>query len=240
VPLPDLAATHEHDPEHRIWCERSTPASARTGATAGSSLAAVARLGSLPAADGNGSRENPQELWSATVEALEVRPFHPPAWLLLAQIARGQGAHGLARQCAERAHELAPGWRRPRKFLKSLPKGGGKPPDWMPLPETTGTSSHPTGGRLSVLLIARDEEASLGRCLASVKEVAHQIIVVDTGSTDRTVEIAREHGAEVHAFEWCDDFAAARNAALEHARGDWVLVLDADEELPADSVDPAA
>jgi tetratricopeptide (TPR) repeat protein len=57
--------------------------------------------------------------------------------------------------------------------------------------------------------------------------------VVDTGSTDRTVEIARKFGAEVHSFTWCDDFSAARNVALEHATGDWVLALDADEELSA-------
>ena len=63
---------------------------------------------------------------------------------------------------------------------------------------------------------------------------ADQIVVVDTGSNDRTVEIAEEHGAEVHLFAWCDDFSAARNAALEHVRGDWVLVLDADEELTAE------
>ena len=62
---------------------------------------------------------------------------------------------------------------------------------------------------------------------------ASQIVVVDTGSTDRTVEIAREFGAEIYSFAWCDDFAAARNAALEHATGDWILMLDADEELPA-------
>jgi glycosyltransferase involved in cell wall biosynthesis len=54
---------------------------------------------------------------------------------------------------------------------------------------------------------------------------------VDTGSTDRTIEIAREFGAEVHSFAWCDDFSAARNAALEHATGDWILIIDADEEL---------
>jgi tetratricopeptide (TPR) repeat protein len=63
--------------------------------------------------------------------------------------------------------------------------------------------------------------------------LAAQVIVVDTGSTDRTVEIAREFGAEIYSFAWCDDFAAARNAALEPATGDWVLMLDADEELPA-------
>jgi tetratricopeptide (TPR) repeat protein len=60
---------------------------------------------------------------------------------------------------------------------------------------------------------------------------------VDTGSTDRTVEIAKEFGAKIHVFAWCDDFSAARNAALEHAAGDWVLVLDADEELSADGRD---
>jgi len=64
--------------------------------------------------------------------------------------------------------------------------------------------------------------------------VASQIIVVDTGSADRTKQIAQEHGAEVYDFKWNDDFSVARNVALEHARGDWVLVLDADEELSAD------
>ena len=66
-----------------------------------------------------------------------------------------------------------------------------------------------------------------------MRSLANQIVVVDTGSTDRTVEIAKEFGAEVHSFTWSDDFSAARNAALEHATGDWVLALDADEELSA-------
>jgi tetratricopeptide (TPR) repeat protein len=85
-------------------------------------------------------------------------------------------------------------------------------------------------------LIVRNEERHLARCLASVKPVAWQMIVVDTGSNDRTVDIAREFGAEVHHYAWCDDFSAARNEALSHARGDWVLSLDADEELPAESL----
>ena len=86
--------------------------------------------------------------------------------------------------------------------------------------------------RISVCLIARDEDQFLDRCLSSIREIASQIVLVDTGSTDRTVDIAKSHGAEVHHFIWCDDFSAARNAGLEHARGDWILVLDADEELP--------
>lgn len=78
-------------------------------------------------------------------------------------------------------------------------------------------------------MIARDEAASIGRCLASAAEHVDAMLVLDTGSTDATVAIARAAGAEVQRFAWCDDFAAARNAALDHSRADWNLVLDADE-----------
>ncbi len=80
-------------------------------------------------------------------------------------------------------------------------------------------------------MIVRDEEALLDRCLESVKGVVDEICVLDTGSTDSTVEIAEKHGARVGSFKWCSDFAAARNASLEMATGDWILVLDADEAL---------
>lgn len=71
----------------------------------------------------------------------------------------------------------------------------------------------------------------LPRCLESVRGAVDEIIVVDTGSADRSVDIAREYGALVVEFAWCDDFAAARNAGLERASGDWILFLDADEAL---------
>ncbi len=87
---------------------------------------------------------------------------------------------------------------------------------------------------LTVCVIARNEERFIARCLDSVRPVADQVVVLDTGSTDRTVELALAAGAEVHHFAWCNDFAAARNAVLAHARGTWVLMLDADEELPPD------
>jgi len=89
---------------------------------------------------------------------------------------------------------------------------------------------------LSVCIIARNEELNLPRALASVRGIADEVIVADTGSTDRTVEIAKESGAIVCHFPWCDDFSAARNFAISHARGDWILWMDADEELLPESV----
>jgi len=90
---------------------------------------------------------------------------------------------------------------------------------------------------LSVCIIARNEGKALPRALASVRGIADEIVVVDTGSTDRTVEIAKEMGAVVGHFPWCDDFSAARNFALDRARGDWIFWLDADEELLPESFD---
>jgi tetratricopeptide (TPR) repeat protein len=89
---------------------------------------------------------------------------------------------------------------------------------------------------LSVCLIARNEAASLPRALQSVQSVADEVIVADTGSTDGTEQVARDLGAVVCRFPWCDDFSAARNHAISQAHGDWVFWLDADEELLPESV----
>ena len=82
-------------------------------------------------------------------------------------------------------------------------------------------------------MIVRDEQDNLPHALESVRGIFDEIVVVDTGSTDRTKEIAREFGARVFDFTWIDDFAAARNDALSHATGDYAFWLDAD-----DVVDP--
>ncbi|MCK6446381.1 MAG: glycosyltransferase [Planctomycetes bacterium] len=84
-------------------------------------------------------------------------------------------------------------------------------------------------------VIARDEETNLPRLLASVRGIVDETVVVDTGSRDRTLELAAELGARTATFAWCDDFAAARNAASELVRADWVIALDADEELVTES-----
>lgn len=80
-------------------------------------------------------------------------------------------------------------------------------------------------------MIVKDEESTLTRCLDSVKEEVDEIIIVDTGSSDRTREICLEYGASVLDMEWNNSFAQARNYGLKHATGDWILWLDADEEL---------
>jgi glycosyltransferase involved in cell wall biosynthesis len=89
---------------------------------------------------------------------------------------------------------------------------------------------------LTLCMVVKNEEATLPRCLDSVRGVAAEFLIVDTGSTDRTPQIAADYGAEVLPFDFTIvDFAAARNHAIARARGRWILVLDADETL-----DPAA
>ena len=85
--------------------------------------------------------------------------------------------------------------------------------------------------KLNLVMIVKNEEASLGRCLQSAGPLADEIILADTGSTDGTRELALSMGARVWDFLWADDFSAARNFALDHSDGDWNLVLDGDEYL---------
>ncbi|MGF1515730.1 MAG: tetratricopeptide repeat protein [Elainellaceae cyanobacterium] len=84
---------------------------------------------------------------------------------------------------------------------------------------------------LSLCMIVKDEAERLAACLKSAQPIVDEIIIVDTGSTDATPEIAQQFGASVHHTPWNNDFAAPRNLALQQATQDWVLVLDADEYL---------
>ena len=85
--------------------------------------------------------------------------------------------------------------------------------------------------RLSQCMIVKNEEKNIRRALSWGKEIMWEQIVVDTGSTDQTVSIAMEMGAKVFHFQWIDDFASAKNYAIEKAQGDWIVFLDADEYL---------
>jgi glycosyltransferase involved in cell wall biosynthesis len=96
--------------------------------------------------------------------------------------------------------------------------------------------------RLALVMIARDEARAIGRALMSARPLVERMILLDTGSVDGTREIAAANGAEVFRFDWIDDFAAARNAALAHSDADWNLILDADEwiEDGAEALEPEA
>jgi len=88
--------------------------------------------------------------------------------------------------------------------------------------------------KLSLCMIVKNEERNIEKALDWAKDIVFEIIVVDTGSTDRTIEIAKRMGAKVYHFEWINDFAAAKNYAIEQATGDWIVLLDADEYFPSE------
>ena len=84
---------------------------------------------------------------------------------------------------------------------------------------------------LSICMIVKNEEKMLPDCLESVKNIADEIIIVDTGSTDKTIEIAKKYGAKIYYFEWTNDFSEARNESIKYSTSKWILYLDADERL---------
>ena len=228
VPLPELPLTHQLSVDGRCWMEKVMAAAAKAKPI---TLPPCALVGQLREAQQFLQQKKLPAAWGATRAALKHRPFHPEAYLLLAEIALAAQDSVAALACAQFARQIAPEFRPAKKFLKGKLHGHLKP-EWLVMPEEIGKHKSESRNWLSVCLIVKNEERFLGQCLASIKGLAHQVVVVDTGSTDRTVAVAKEHGAQVHSFAWCDDFSAARNAALEHATGDWVLILDADEELP--------
>lgn len=87
------------------------------------------------------------------------------------------------------------------------------------------------GQSVSLCMIVKNEARNLAACLASIKPIVHEMVVVDTGSRDRTIDIATAFGAHVHIFTWNGNFSDARNFAIEQALGKWILVMDADELL---------
>ena len=79
---------------------------------------------------------------------------------------------------------------------------------------------------ISVCIIAKNEEKHIDECLRRLSPYGFEIVVTDTGSTDRTVEIARKYTDKVYSFEWINDFSAARNFCTAHASNNWILVLE--------------
>ena len=104
----------------------------------------------------------------------------------------------------------------------------------QPPPAHSGAQSNTV--TLSQCMIVKDEERNIEKALSWGKNIVCEQIVVDTGSTDRTVEIAEKMGAKIYHFEWINDFGAAKNYAIEQATGNWIAFLDADEYIPENEV----
>ena len=83
--------------------------------------------------------------------------------------------------------------------------------------------------------MVKNEEQCLEKCLQSIKKVVDEIIVVDTGSTDQTADIAKQNGAKIYHHPWEGDFSKHRNQSMSYAKGDWILIIDADEVLDPES-----
>ncbi len=189
--------------------------------------------------------------------AIKVNPESFVANLRLSKLLAGDGRTLEAAGYACRALEIDPtnaeaariveALRPKAKAIKPAPKKKNKPQSGPTQEEINSTlrwinsalakhssaatinpGEHPT---LSLCLIVKDEERFIEECLKSVDGVATEMIVVDTGSTDHTTDIARALGAEVHSFKWNNSFSDAKNFAIGKATGEWILVLDADERL---------
>ena len=141
-------------------------------------------------------------------------------------------------------HALQQDLQRASRLLSHVSKPSPTTHEQVPPPSTGEvkrgalTLNHmPQRAVISLCMIAKDEEMFLEDCLRSVQGLVDEIVLVDTGSTDRTVEIARRYGAKVVHYAWRDDFSDARNVSLQHAAGEWVLWLDADERLDKGSAE---
>jgi glycosyltransferase involved in cell wall biosynthesis len=149
------------------------------------------------------------EAIAALKEAVSHSPGLAAAHRNLGVILRDTGRQDEARGFFEKALSLDPGMTEVREYL--------------------GRST--SGARLSLCMIVRDEAENLADCLACVKDIVDEMIVVDTGSSDGTADLARNLGAKVFSFPWCDDFSAARNESIRHATGDYIIWLDADDRF---------
>jgi glycosyltransferase involved in cell wall biosynthesis len=147
-------------------------------------------------------------------------------------------ARGLDPELPHVERNLAECARRRRGGVKVLPQAAGAVRELEPRAKKAAAAARPAEGlTLSLCMIVKDEEAMLGRCLEAARPAVDEIVVVDTGSTDRTVQIAEEHGARVLHHAWNGDFSAARNVSFAAATGDWVMYLDADEVLVAEDAE---
>jgi glycosyltransferase involved in cell wall biosynthesis/predicted negative regulator of RcsB-dependent stress response len=170
------------------------------------------------------------EAESAYRTLLSRHPSYPQGWNNFGALLASKGKLDEARDAFTCAIAIDPNYSDARQNLAKVER-------MQPGPvHETARSDQPRrrSGTISLCMIVRNEEHNLPDLLEQARAFVDEIIVVDTGSTDNTRTGATCSGATVFDFEWCDDFAAARNASLSHALGEWILILDADEALAPD------
>lgn len=180
--------------------------------------------------------------WRDPHFSLDEKSVDYATQFFLGQALSGLGRQDDAAQALETAAKIAPERAEARQALALLRQGVSQGDSGLyirqqaPVPLSDVDESAPLtrDSKLTLCMIVRDEEQRLGRCLQSVRGLVDEIVVVDTGSKDKTITVAEEHGAKIGHFVWCDDFSAARNVSLSLATGDWIIWLDADDILPAE------
>lgn len=179
-------------------------------------------------------------------KALRQNPSNANIYSVLGIALFHLGEHALARQFFQKTLALAPdhqGASESMAIVEQLIRNKPKKkrdtisPAYQPYVPLLQLIRDPESRKtLSLCMIVKNEEQFLRQCLESVKEIVDDIVIVDTGSTDGTLEIAEEYGANIQHFEWNGSFSDARNEALKYATSDWVLILDADETVSPDSL----
>jgi glycosyltransferase involved in cell wall biosynthesis len=185
-------------------------------------------------------------LASGALELLEREPSEPRLLGFAGVALRELGSVDAAQALLDAARRLDPQLADVERNLEQLAarrpllrSSGGRVPLRAALlsrraQEIAARAQPATGLTLSLCMIVRDEEQMLPRCLAAAAAAVDEIVIVDTGSSDRTIEIALSFGARVIEHEWTGSFAEARNLSFDAASGDWLMYLDADEVLVAD------
>jgi glycosyltransferase involved in cell wall biosynthesis len=175
------------------------------------------------------------KMWNEALKefetGLKINPSDISCHVGAANVAFHFKKFDLSKELLDRAHKMSPDNNEIRGFLSQVEKAISnlKP---IGLQEKQSVNAKIL---LSLSMIVKNEENYLPGCLDSVKGLVDEIVIVDTGSSDSTIEIARKYGAIIIEFPWNDDFAAARNESLRNCSGEWILYLDADERLTPDS-----
>jgi len=186
-----------------------------------------ATLGNLKKLNQLIAKRSHHEVKTEYKNLLKIRPFHPEATLQLIDYYLENNTLDKAEQYTSELCKMTPAWPLVKKLVASF--------DHSLLVNIKHNNRE--NEKISFCLITKDEQVNIERCLKSLNKVKNkQIIIVDTGSSDNTIKIAKTFGAEIYHHEWNNDFSDARNQSLEYARGDWVMFLDADEELTSDAV----